>query len=246
MFELSQTVCKCTSVSTNAENMGNSGETKLGMSIYVEFLASNEMLDKFDPKLRPALYERAANDSQEDLTGHLPTPKFKLAKPIAWPYIGAGYGVAIHPEFEINEPFDIEDVKVDKIQFTIQDEGVCSYKMRLYLHPDLEQVGPLCALEKHEIKLTLVPPKVSETAPQQEEESPQRDMLSDEPEKPQSALYTRAAAAVRATNNPTVSALQTEFKISLNEALELLMELEENGVIEKDGDEYVLCEEVDA
>lgn len=246
MFEMNSVAVRCTSVSTNSENQGNSGETKLGMSIYVEFLASNEELDKFDAALRPAFYKAAANGQQEDLTGHLPLPKFKLAKPICWPYVGAGYGATIHPEFDVNEPFEIEDVKVDKFQFAINDEGIVGYKFRLYFHPHLDDVGPLCALERHEIKLTLTPPAVSQSVQEPEEQSPQDELFGDNGESSAETdvLYKRACAAVIATGNPTASALQTELKIGFNHAAQLLAQMEADGVIFKDDDsgEWVVNE----
>ena len=236
MYSIDRTECRATSVSTNSENQGNSGETKLGLSIYVEYRASNEELDKFDSKLRPALYEGAANDAQQDFTGHLPNPKFKLAKPICWPYVGSGYSAVIHPQFDINDEIQIDDVKLDKFQFTIEDEGIVVIKHRIYLHPTLEQVGPLCALEKHDLILSLIPPKVQPRSDEPGEESPQQDLLAsnDEADKPVDVLYDKAVAAVRATANPTPSALQTELKISFNEAAVYLSRMADEGVIEKD------------
>ena len=246
MFELSEAVVNCTSASTNSEKQGDD-ETRLGMSLYFEFQGSNEFLDRFDPKLRPALYERAANDAQEDLTGHLPKRKFALASPLEWPYVGLGYSAIIHADLDFSDSIEIEDCKVDKFKFTIKDEGATGFKFRVYFHPDLDQVGPLCALEKHELTLSLTPPAVQPVSDSaKKEESPQQDLLAsnDDDDKPVDVLYDKAVAAVRATANPTPSALQTELKISFNDAAVYLSRMADEGVIEKDEatGEYVVAE----
>lgn len=248
MYELERTEIRATSVSTNSENMGESGETRLGLSIYIEYRASNEALDDFDPKLRPALYESAANDAQQDFTGHLPNPKFKFAKPICWPYVGAGYTAIIHPQFDVNDEIEIDDVKIDKFQFTIEDEGVVVIKHRLYFHPTLEQVGPLCSLEKHDLTLSLIAPKIAPRAEaDDEEESPQQDMLDSANDEPKSAetdvLYRKAVAVVRATKNPDSQALMTELRCSINDAARMLQRMIDDGVIRLEGNSYVVVEE---
>lgn len=246
MFEIQKIEVTCTSASTNSENQGSGGDTKLGMSMYVEFLGNNEMLDKFDPKLRPSLYESAGNGQQQDLTGHLPTLKFKLDKPICWPYVGLGYGALLHTEFDVNEPFIIEDCKVDKFQFSLKDDAVVGFKFRIYFHPGLEDVGPLCALEKHKVTLTLTPPDVVDQPEpeEQSEESPQGDLLADADDESSEVdvMYPRAVASVRATGNPTASSLQNELRIGFVHAAKLLARMEEEGVIHKDEEagEYVV------
>jgi DNA translocase FtsK/SpoIIIE-like protein len=246
MFSLEEVVCKCTSASTNSENQGDE-ETRLGMSLYFEFQGSNEFLDRFDPKLRPSLYEGAANDAQQDFTGHLPKRKFALASPLEWPYVGLGYSATIHADLEFSDAIEIEDCKVDKFKFTINDEGATGFKFRVYFHPDLDLVGPLCALEKHELTLSLTPPDVQPVPESQKaEESPQGDLLADDIDGSAEtlAIYNKAIAVVRATGNPTTSALQTELKISFNDAAVILSRLLDDGVIEKgdrDG-EYVVVE----
>ena len=256
MLNLEKIECECTSASTNAENMGGGDDTRLGMSMYVTFLASNELLDKLDSKLRPALYERAANDSQEDLTGHLPQPKFKGLESIKWPYVGEGYQAIIHAALDANEDRVIEDCKVDKILFSPKADGAVAFKLRLYFHPGLDEVGPLAALEKHHITLSLEPPAVNQVdAVEPEEESPQQDLLAQNDESPTAehdaevdVLYPRAVAAVRSTGNPTLSAIQTELKIGPNHAALLLARMESEGVIEQDEEsgEYIVVAEDDA
>lgn len=243
MFEVSEVDCRVTSVSTNPENMGNSDETKLGMSIYVEYLASNDELDKFDPELRPALYKPAIS-GQEDLTGHLPSPRFKFDKPLCWPLKSPGYRAVVPADLDFSEEMVLQDVQVDKFQFSIQDEGRVGIKFRMYLHPNTEQVGPLCELQKHDITLSLIAPKVSETGGAPAEESPQGDLLADDDEKapaPQKpgkvdVLYDAAVARVLAGCEP--SALHIELKLGPVEAAEYLLRMEADGVIAKEGDEY--------
>lgn len=273
MFELQRTEVKCTSTSTNSENMGGGDETRLGISLYIEFQGSNEYLDQFDPKLRPALYERAGDDAQEDLTGHLPALKFKLDKPLHWPYIGQGYTAVIHPEFDVNEELQLKDCKLDKFQFALHGDGVVGYKFRVYANPNLDDVGPLCALEKHTLQLSLIPPSVApvdERVDEQAEPSPQADLLDapaqeaapaveDKPRKAKAkpvlltdeereidVLYPRALAAVRATGNPSANALQLELKTTFNHALRLLARMADEGVIVERAGEYVLAEEAEA
>lgn len=162
MFELEKMLVRCTSASTNSENKGKSDDTRLGMSMYFEFQGSNELLDKFDNRLRSALYTRASNDQQEDMMGHLPDLKFKGLKPLDWPYLGSGYGVVIHPDLAFSETIELEECKLDKFQFTFRDEGVTGFRFRIYFHPELGDVGKLAALEKHEVTITLTAPTASE------------------------------------------------------------------------------------
>ncbi len=233
MYSLNKTECTITSVSTNPENMGSGGETRTGMSIYFEYLSSNEALDMFDPKLRPALYESAAQGQQDDLTGFMPMPKFKLEKPLCWPYKGAGYSAEIHPDLDLGEALTIRDVQLDKFQFSIQDEGRVGFKARMYLHPATELIGPLCELAKHTVQLTLVPPAVQPSNAEPEEESPQGDLLDSANDCGEiDVLYPKAVAAVRATKNPDVNALQLELKTDFNHAATLLARMLDDGVIE--------------
>jgi len=162
MFELDQQEVRCTSASTNSENKGKSEDTRLGMSLYFEFTGPNDLLDKLDPKLRPALYTRAAEGKQEDMTEHMPDLKFEKFPPLAWPYLGSGYEATIHSELEFSQTFELDDCKVDKITLTPRDGGVCGYKFRIYFHPELGDVGKLAAMEKHAVTLTLMPPGIGE------------------------------------------------------------------------------------
>lgn len=254
MYEMNEVECRASSVSNNTENMGAGGETRTGISIYVEYQASNEVLDQFDAKLRPALYESAAS-GQEDMTGYLPQPKFKFDKPLAWPYEGAGWSAVIHSGLDASEDLALKDVKVDKFSFAIGEEGVVGIKHRLYVHPSShEQAGRLLALEKHDITLSLSPPPVQEfAAGATANDDPTSDMFEAagdddgaEDTPTHSVLYHRAVAAVRATGNPTTSALQQELKIDFNEALALLMEMEQHGVIRAADGEYEVLPEREA
>jgi hypothetical protein len=161
MFELDSAEVKCISASTNAENKGKSEDTRLGMSLYFEFLATNDFLDKFDPKLRQALYNKAAGGKQEDLTGHTPERKFPITK-IEWPYTGDGYEATIHAELNFGKELELQECKVDKFTFTFRDGAAVGYKFRIYCHPELDDVGKLAAMEKHTVRLTLTPPAVGE------------------------------------------------------------------------------------
>lgn len=251
MFELEKMQVKCTSASTNSENMGKSDNTRLGMSMYFEFQGSNELLNMFDTRLRTAMYERAADDQQDDITGHLPALKFKgIKEPLKWPYIGSGYKGVVHAELEFSETLEMEDCKLDNFTLMFRDDAVVGYKLRAYFHPKLEEVGKFAAMEKHEVTLSLTPPKASESsASQPAEESPQGDMLNDAP-LPQDEveiLYPRAVAAVRATGNPTTSALKAELGIEFNQAAVMLSRMADEGVIAKGDDgEYHIVEAEDA
>lgn len=250
MFEPSKIEVRCVSASTNSENQGQSEDTRLGMSMYFEFQAANEMLDKFDPRLRTALYEPAIS-GQTDLTGHLPKLKFSFEKPLCWPYVGLGYNAVIHPEFDVNDGFEIEDCKVDKFQFSLKEDGVVGIKFRIYFHPDLDAVGPLCALEKHTVTLSLFAPEVA-PVPEHDEPEPQAEMFSgDEAECDDQAgeidkdaaqaglaaladddtTYAEAVMLVQAQKAPRADYIRRKLKITASLAEEYLQRMEDEGIV---------------
>lgn len=245
MFEPSKIEVRCVSASTNSENQGQSEDTRLGMSMYFEFQAANEMLDKFDPRLRTALYEPAIS-GQTDLTGHLPKLKFSFEKPLCWPYVGLGYNAVIHPEFDVNDEFEIEDCKIDKFQFSLKEDGVVGIKFRVYFHPDLDAVGPLCALEKHTVTLSLTPPDVV-PVDDEPDASPQDELFGealdvelvhevpddDAPIDPEAddPTYREAVQLVLAQKAPRADHLRRRLKITLSLAEEYLDRMEQEGIV---------------
>lgn len=252
MFDLHEVDVKITSTSTNAEKMGQTENTRLGMSVYFEVIASNEWLDKFDVQLRPALYQGAADGRQEDLTGHLVRPKFPFSAPLQWPLEGSGYTTIFHTNMEFNKPREIKDCKVDKFSFDIRKDGNVLYKFRIYFNPENKAlVGVLAALQTHKVCVSLQPPEPSvegegggaQSSEAADPNDTQDDLLSstENSERPIDVLYDKAVSIVRAGCEP--SSLHVELKISAVTAAGYISRMLDDGVLEEVEGEYVVVAE---
>lgn len=246
MFELQKQKVRLKTMNTRTEKHGEDDEP--ATDLYFSVTIDNSALDMFQGDLKSSFYKQSTAPQGaliEDLRA-LRLPDLKM--PLTWKYEGVGYKTIFHYGMNSDKEIKLFDNEVLDFKFEFKDGGSVKIDWRIIAHPEKEEVAEFYDLMGSEIELTLIAPTPEEI--QKLKESPQKDLIADDDEedeeksdKPKSALYHRAVAAVKATKNPTDSALQTEFKISLNEALQLLMEMEESGVIEKDGDEYVLVDD---
>jgi hypothetical protein len=246
MFELQKQKVRFKSMNTRTEKHGEEDEP--ATDLYFSVTIDNAALDMFQPDLKSSLYKQNAAPQGaliEDLRS-LRLPDLKM--PLVWKYKGIGYKSIFHYGMNNDKEVNLFDNEVLDFKFDCKDGGSVLIDFRIIAHPEKEEVAEFYDLMGSEIELTLIAPTPDEV----QKATPQTDMLdegnseSDDDDSATagtSVLYPRAVASVRSTKNPTVSALQTEFKITMNEALELLMEMEEHGVIEKDGDEYVVIDE---
>lgn len=161
MFEVKKLVVKVSSVSTNQEKVGDSGELKLGMTMHFSFMGENTLLDRFEPGLLEAHYMGAADGRQSDLMNHLPQRRFQSFDTIPLLYVGLGYTAAISNELELTKPIKIKGVKVHKLKAVLQTEGKVKFEGAIYFTPAIIDVGPLSNLQQKEMVLTLTAPKVS-------------------------------------------------------------------------------------
>lgn len=263
MFKNEKITVKCVATSKNTENLGGGGDTRMGVSMFFEWNTKNVALDMLSTKLRPSFYERAANDSQEDIEDFLPSPKFQQEKPFHFPFIGQGYKLLLHKELSFSKEYAIGDCKIEDFYILFKADGVVTIKWRTYAYPDEVDAGSLLALEKHDVVISLIPPASDYIAPEpvkkgkgkkaaQAANDGQGDLVtaaalgemkeavSDAPVDP---MYIKAVASVRATKNPNTQALMTELRLSINDAARYIMRMQEEGIIRLEDDCYVVVEE---
>lgn len=255
MFELDHVTVKCTATSKNTENLGGGGgKTRMGVSMFFEWNTKNEALDMLNEKLRPSFYERAANDAQEDLTGHLPSPKFPQEKPFPWPYVGQGFTFHAHKELSFSKDYEIGDCKIEDFSILFKADGVVTIKWRTYCYPTEADSGSLLAMEKHDVVISLIAPASDYVAPapikkqkkgdKKNKEAPaanesQGELIVDEVFE---ALYTKGVAEMRTTKNPNSQALMMALHCTVNDAARIIMRAEQEGVIKLEDECYVVVE----
>jgi hypothetical protein len=253
MFQCQKQLSTITSVNLRNELHGDEhvGAVDIGITMSVP----NSMLEMFNPDLVSTFY-RGPVSGQIEIDGRLPDLKFAdLAMPMKWSYVGAGYEVAL--DYGMNEDKQLTFIKcqVDKFKFDMKPGGQVDLSLRIIAHPKAEDVGELYELLGDEVDLTLIPPQPgTETDPQQTDlldgdeateaaAEPKAKGKKGKADAPVDALYKKAVAVVRATQNPDANAIALELKTDFNHAATLLARMLDEGVIEQDdAGQYVVAE----
>lgn len=206
------TKAKLSSVNVRSEKHGNELVPAVDLKIVID--QGNDILDKFHPDLKAALYYKAQDDDeQEELEGiepvtNLPNLKFpKLDGLLKWDHTGNGYRLDI--DYGLGEASNLLmfDCEVNSIAFACKEGGTVEVAFRVQVAKVEERIlGKLAGLVQHEISIILTPPTVEEVAPILEKmESPftnQAELDADQsdkpvnpfPETPEEALAAAAGA----------------------------------------------------
>jgi hypothetical protein len=165
------TKSKLSSVNVRSEKHGPELVPAVDLKIVVE--ASNDILNKFHPDLKDALYFRAQDDDggQDDLIGvepvtNLPNLRFpKLDTPLKWDYVGAGFRLDIDYGLGDASNLIMFGCEINNIGFSPKEGGTVEVSFRVQIS-DIEEsiIGKLATLCQHEISIILTPPTVEDVA----------------------------------------------------------------------------------
>lgn len=190
------TKCKLSSVNVRSEKHGPELVPAVDLKIVVD--ASNDILEKFDPALKEALYYRAEQDDagQEDLDGiepvtNLPNLRFpKLDAPLKWDHSGAGYRLDIDFGLGGASNLIMFGCEINNLAFSPKEGGTVEVSFRVQVSSiDDLTLGRVAGLVQHEISIILTAPTVEDVAPILEQmESPfinQAELDADTSDHPQ-------------------------------------------------------------
>lgn len=168
-FQL-QTMTKCRLSSVNVRSEKHGPELVPAVDLRITLDSSNRILDLFDPELRPAFYERSAeDDDQSSIDGieevsDLPSLKFsKLDGPIKWACAGTGYTLTVDFGLGGDSNLVFYGCDVNNFAFVLKEGGTVEATFRVQVsNPDEGNIGKLATLVQHEVHITLDPPVVDE------------------------------------------------------------------------------------
>lgn len=157
-LELNQNT-KITTVNMRSERHGD--ETKMAADIFCETRCANDILDRFEPGLRSALYKQGEPDllDEEVDLGVLTALRFPhLKNALKTDHKLTGYDVTIPYGIGGDSDVVLEDVTLDKFSMEPQEGGTVLLRFRLITHPQMAEVGKLCSLIQNEITIEVTPP----------------------------------------------------------------------------------------
>lgn len=164
------TKAKLSSVNVRSEKHGPELVPAVDLKIVVD--SSNDILAKFHPDLKEALYFKAQQEEEQDqLEGiepvtNLPNLKFpKLDGPLKWDHVGAGYRLDIDFGLGGSSNLVMFGCEVNNIAFACKEGGTVEVAFRVQVS-DIEEriLGKLAGLVQHEISIILTPPAVEDVA----------------------------------------------------------------------------------
>ena len=151
---------KLDNVNVRAEKHGDENVVAVDLKITVE--VGNEILDSFDPGLRPALYRKPnKNDAAElfDKTkdeAPMRVLRFPKLAPLRWDAEFPSCALKIN--YGVSGANDLNfTAAVDKFVMDNKDGGTTALSFRAVVKPDGE-MDELCALIQSEISITLTQP----------------------------------------------------------------------------------------
>ncbi len=164
------TKSKLVSVNVRSEKHGPELVPAVDLKIVID--QRNDILDKFHPDLKAALYFNAQReDEQEQLDGiepvtNLPNLKFpKLDNPLKWDHVGAGYRLDIDFGLGGSSNLVMFGCEVNNISLACKEGGTVEVSFRVQISDVAETIiGKLATLCQHEIQIILTPPEVEDVA----------------------------------------------------------------------------------
>jgi len=210
MFQLEEpTAVVLTSVNNRAELHG---EDKVpAVDIGFRWETSNVVLSMFDPWLLTALYHRsAAADAQGDIPGveqvlqNLRMPK--LHTPLRWGEELVGYFLEIEYGTGGKSNLKLDAVDVGKFRFTPKEGGTTIVEFQVQASTSVTErvFGKLPLLLGHEVKITLLAPKV-EGAQTQEKQADLQLAGNPQPDKPLTPGDVFTAGVVPGAQEPAAA-----------------------------------------
>lgn len=188
MFQLEEsTTVVLTSVNNRAELHGD--EKVPAVDIGFRWETGNNVLSRFDPALLSMLYHRSsAADAQGDIPGVekvLQNLRFPKLAPLKWDDKLAGYFLEIEYGTGGKSNLKLDAVDVAKFRITPKEGGTVVVEFQVQASTSVTErvFGKLPLLLGHEVKITLLAPKVEGS--QTQEEQPKLQLAGDpQPDKP--------------------------------------------------------------
>jgi hypothetical protein len=159
MFEVTKEDLLLKNVTLRTENHGD--EKVPAASLKLEYEGQNSILNQFDAKLLPSLYEAKDKEQaeliQDDL---LPDLKFNHIKPLAWDDEYEGYRVRLVNDLEPEEArFIFDDCVLKGFKFELKDRGFVKVSFTINCRPEPEAIAWLYNQLEHNALITLEPPE---------------------------------------------------------------------------------------
>lgn len=162
---LTLTKAKLNSVNVRSEKHGPELVPAVDLKLAID--ASNDILDKFHPDLKAALYCQAQQEGgeQESLDGiepvtNLPNLKFpKLDGPLKWDAMGAGYELVIDWGLGGDSNLVMHGCEINNFAFSCKEGGTVELTLRVQIS-EIEEaiIGKLATLCQHDVHITLIAP----------------------------------------------------------------------------------------
>ena len=159
MFRVEDTLAKIVSTTPVSEKHGNERVPALSIGFYL--VTGGEVLDDFDPMLRPMLYRKPRPTPGELPMEHegLTELRFPFLRNLAWDKKYAGYLLRLHIGASGAEDVLLADCGLKDIRFTTQEGGSVGVHFKVTAHPKDElDGGKVIARLQQEVIITLTPP----------------------------------------------------------------------------------------
>lgn len=162
-FELKETTVLLSNVNNRAEKHGD--KTRPATDLMFLLTTNNEALKFFDTQLLEAFYKAAEKADAPDLVDQadpaaLTALKFPRLDPVLdWDQELTGYQVRVAHGIGGKSDIVLEDCKVDKFKFTLQQGGTVIIAFRVIAHPEEDANGKLDHKIQTEVEIDLIPPE---------------------------------------------------------------------------------------
>lgn len=159
MFALKEMKTLLSSVTPLSEKHGD--ERKAAVSLKLQVVVANAVLDNFAKGLKEAFFRKAVKDENFQIfegADALVALKFPLlgAVPIEgdWP----GYEMELMLGQDPEDSIPLVDCTVKKINFECMEGGSVIITFSVHCHPEPAETGELCTKIQQDITVSLIPP----------------------------------------------------------------------------------------
>lgn len=166
MFAINEyTEARLASMTTRIEKHGD--DDKPAISLGLEIVAANTILDQIDPTLRPSLYKRKdeAQADVPDVEEAMPVLRCNSIDRVILPTKHEGWTLWVDDGIDDTEPMVFGSVKVDKLSVEPKQGGSVVLRLRLGTSDiDADRLGKLGMHNGQSIWVMVTAPKPKEAA----------------------------------------------------------------------------------
>ncbi len=141
----------------NARNEKHGDESVLAVDIKVQARASNDALSFFSPTLKSSFYYKDDSKQGDLITdgGYLPNLKNPKLGPVKWDGDWEHQLMTIHSKVRPEDDIKLDDCRINKLGFDMQEGGTVFINFRVQAHPDEKTIARLMALLGQEVHTSL-------------------------------------------------------------------------------------------